>query len=495
MTLWHGRFGDGPADELLAFTASLPFDRRLAPDDIAGSRAHVRGLARVGLLDEDEAAAVLGRARPGRGGAGRRARSPSRPSDEDIHTAVERRVTELAGAGRGQAPHRPQPQRPGGHRPAAVVQARAARWSPGAILGLQEVLLDAGRRPPATTYLPGYTHLQRAQPVLLAHHLLAHGWALGPRRRPAARRRVDRLDVSPLGAGALAGSSLPLDPDGDGGRPRLRRRLRQLARRRQRPRLRGRGAVRPGPARRPPVAHRRGVGAVDERGVRLRPPRRRLRHRLVDAAAEEEPRHRRAGPGQGGPADRQPHRAARHAQGPAARLQPRPPGGQGAAVRRGRPGRAGPRRRSSGMLADGHVRRRAHGRRRRRPTPAATDLAEHLVAGRACRSATPTPSSATLVRARRSTTASPWPSWSRRHPDLRRGGRAACSSPAWRSAGAPRRAAPARRRGGRARSSSAAMLARRARRERPASTASVTTPALPRSFFARDRRDRARRSC
>ena len=86
---------------------------------------------------------------------------------------------------------------------------------------------------------------------------------------------------------------------------------------------------------------------MDQRGVRLRPPRRRLRHRLVDAAAEEEPRHRRAGPGQGRPAHRRPHRAAGHAEGPAAGLQPRPAGGQGAAVRRRRPGAPGPRPRSA----------------------------------------------------------------------------------------------------------------------------------------------------
>jgi argininosuccinate lyase len=79
------------------------------------------------------------------------------------------------------------------------------------VVGLQEVLLqraiDAG-----DIYLPGYTHLQRAQPVLLAHHLMAHGWALG---RDVERMldALERIDVSPLGAGALAGSSLPLDPD------------------------------------------------------------------------------------------------------------------------------------------------------------------------------------------------------------------------------------------------------------------------------------------
>jgi argininosuccinate lyase len=95
-TLWHGRFADGPADELLAFTVSLPFDRRLAGDDIAGSRAHVRGLGRVGLLEEGDVKAVLdaldvveAELRDGS--------FTFAAGDEDIHTAVERRVTELAG--------------------------------------------------------------------------------------------------------------------------------------------------------------------------------------------------------------------------------------------------------------------------------------------------------------------------------------------------------------------------------------------------------------
>ena len=161
----------------------------------------------------------------------------------------------------------------------------------------------------ATTYLPGYTHLQRAQPVLLAHHLLAHGWALA-RDVDRLLATVARLDVSPLGAGALAGSSLPLDPaataadlgfaavfdnslDAVSDRDFVAEALFDLA-------LVGH----------PPLAHGRGVGAVDERRVRLRPPRRRLRHRLVDAAAEEEPGHRRAGPGQGRPRHRRPHRPA-----------------------------------------------------------------------------------------------------------------------------------------------------------------------------------------
>ena len=94
--LWHGRFGEGPADELLAFTVSLPVDRRLAADDLTGSRAHVQMLARVGLLTGDELGVVLAAL----------ARVEEEladdlfvfaPTDEDIHTAIERRVTEIAG--------------------------------------------------------------------------------------------------------------------------------------------------------------------------------------------------------------------------------------------------------------------------------------------------------------------------------------------------------------------------------------------------------------
>ena len=98
--LWGGRFGDGPADELLAYTASLPFDVRLAPDDIAGSRAHVRGLVRVGVLSEADAQEVLA-ALDQTEGELEDGSFEFAATDEDIHTAVERRVTELAGAAGG----------------------------------------------------------------------------------------------------------------------------------------------------------------------------------------------------------------------------------------------------------------------------------------------------------------------------------------------------------------------------------------------------------
>jgi argininosuccinate lyase len=210
MTLWHGRFEGGPAEELLAYTVSLPFDQRLAPDDIAGSRAHVRGLVRAGVLDDGEAKAVLEALDAAEaelaGGT-----FAFVPSDEDIHTAVERRVTELAGPP-GAKLHTGRSRNDQVATDLRLYAKRALTDVGARIAGLQQVLLDRAVEV-GDAYLPGYTHLQRAQPVGLAHHLLAHGWALA--------RDVDRLhdcrrraDVSPLGAGALAGSSLPLDPAG-----------------------------------------------------------------------------------------------------------------------------------------------------------------------------------------------------------------------------------------------------------------------------------------
>jgi argininosuccinate lyase len=208
-TLWHGRFADGPADELLAFTVSLDDDRRLAGDDLAGSRAHVRGLARAGILGDEEAGLVLA-ALDRVEDELKTGQFAFEPTDEDIHTAIERRVTALAGpagaklhTGRSRNDQVATDLRLWARRELAEVARR--------VLRLQRTLLERAKDA-GPAYLPGYTHMQRAQPVLLAHHLLAHGWAFARDvDRLADCRR--RLDVSPLGAGALAGSSLPLDPD------------------------------------------------------------------------------------------------------------------------------------------------------------------------------------------------------------------------------------------------------------------------------------------
>ena len=280
MTLWHGRLSGGTADVVMDYSVSLDVDRRLAHDDIAGSRAHVRGLGRGGLLTEDEVS-ILVRTLDQVQGELDEGTFAFAPDDEDIHTAVERRVTELAGDV-GAKLHTGRSRNDQVATDLRLYAKRELTTLAAQVLDLQDVLVTRAKEA-GDTYLPGYTHLQRAQPVLLAHHLLAHGWALA-RDVDRLLATVARLDVSPLGAGALAGSSLPLDPDGDGIGPRVRRSVRELARRRVRPRLRGRGPLRPGPPRRPPVPHRRGGGAVVHRGVALRHPGRPPRHPQLDAA-------------------------------------------------------------------------------------------------------------------------------------------------------------------------------------------------------------------
>ncbi|MDA8379663.1 MAG: argininosuccinate lyase [Actinomycetota bacterium] len=210
MTLWEGRLSGRPAEELMAFTESLSFDRRLASVDIEGSRAHVRGLVRAGILTDSEAGILLvalDRVDEELGSS----MFTFAPGDEDIHTAVERRVTEIA----GEVGAKLHTGRSRNDQVATDLRmyTRAALVRTGRrILELQLVLLRRAKSAD-DAYLPGYTHLQRAQPVLLAHHLLAHGWALA-RDLDRIVDALDRMNVSPLGAGALAGSSLRLDPDG-----------------------------------------------------------------------------------------------------------------------------------------------------------------------------------------------------------------------------------------------------------------------------------------
>ena len=212
-------------------------------EDIAGSRAHAAMLAEVGLITEaerDSICAALDTVEAEMAGGA----FVAAPGDEDIHTAVERRVTEITPAGAKLHTGRSRNDQ---------VAADLRLWTRAAlgdvaraVLGLQGTLLNRAAGA-GGALLPGYTHLQQAQPVLLAHHLLAHGWALARDvdRLVEARRRAD---VSPLGAGALAGSSLPLDPDADCGRAGLRGGVRQQPRRGGRPRLRGRRPLRPGHA-------------------------------------------------------------------------------------------------------------------------------------------------------------------------------------------------------------------------------------------------------
>ncbi|MDP9464536.1 MAG: argininosuccinate lyase, partial [Actinomycetota bacterium] len=180
----------------------------LWPDEIAGSIAHVLGLAHSQIISDSEAAAIVAALERAAHelGAGT---FVFVENDEDIHTAIERRVTELAGP-TGAKLHTGRSRNDQSVTSVRRWMKRELTKIAERIIGLQAVLLDRARAA-GEVYLPGYTHMQRAQPVLLAHHLLAHGWALG-RDVERLLDSLERIDVSPLGAGALAGSSLPLDP-------------------------------------------------------------------------------------------------------------------------------------------------------------------------------------------------------------------------------------------------------------------------------------------
>ena len=210
--LWHGRFAESPAEALVAYTESLSFDQRLWADDIQGSRAHVSMLVTVGVLSQTDGVTILNALDDVAQEFSDRT-FVFEPTDEDIHTAIERRVTQIAGeiGGRLHTGRSRNDQVATALRLWCRREVSAVKQS---IFSLVDVLeqraTEADAQVPPVR-LPGFTHLQHAQPVLLSHHLRAHAWAL----LRDADRLVDtlrRLDVSPLGAGALAGSSLPLDP-------------------------------------------------------------------------------------------------------------------------------------------------------------------------------------------------------------------------------------------------------------------------------------------
>jgi argininosuccinate lyase len=210
LRLWGGRFDGGPAAALAALSASIQFDWRLAPYDLLSSRAHARVLHRAGLLDDEELALML-EALADLDAACQSGAFVPTAADEDVHTALERGLIERIGPLGGKL-------RAGRSRNDQVATdlrlfLRAhVRLLVQRLAELETALADVAARH-VDAPAPGMTHLQHAQPVLFAHHLLAHVHAFA--------RDVDRLRdwdvraaVSPLGAGALAGSSLPLDPVG-----------------------------------------------------------------------------------------------------------------------------------------------------------------------------------------------------------------------------------------------------------------------------------------
>lgn len=205
--MWHGRFSQDPSARLRAYGESVSFDRRLALHDIAGSRAHARALRKAGILDDAELAAILtgldGIAEDIRAG-----RFEWREELEDVHMNIESALTERIGAA-GAKLHTARSR----NDQVALDLRLWLRDEAGALAAsvrrLQSALLGLAVRAEGAV-MPGYTHLQRAQPVPAAHHLLAHVEML---ERDAGRLAdaVRRADVMPLGSGAIAGSMIPLD--------------------------------------------------------------------------------------------------------------------------------------------------------------------------------------------------------------------------------------------------------------------------------------------
>lgn len=199
----------GPSPALAALSKSTHFDFELAPYDIAGSQAHATALHAAGLLTDDEHESML-EALNTLADDVASGRFVAEDHDEDVHTALERGLIERAGAELG---GKLRAGRSRNDQIATLVRLYLrdhAKTIAGMVLDLVDALIGQAQRHPRAP-MPGRTHLQHAQPVLLSHHLLAYAWPL--------LRDVDRFidwDVrasrSPYGSGALAGSSLGLDP-------------------------------------------------------------------------------------------------------------------------------------------------------------------------------------------------------------------------------------------------------------------------------------------
>ena len=206
--LWEGRFAAATAPIVEEFTASITVDKRLAPHDIAGSIAHCHMLVACGIVPAADGKRIC-KALPEIGDEIARGDFRFEPSDEDIHMAIERRLIEKIGPAGGRL-HTARSR----NDQVALDLRLFVRAEIGEILkhvtACKKALIALARKN-AKVVMPGYTHLQRAQPVLFAHHLLAyHDKLERDAERLADCRR--RADVMPLGAGALAGTTFPIDP-------------------------------------------------------------------------------------------------------------------------------------------------------------------------------------------------------------------------------------------------------------------------------------------
>ena len=325
---WDGRFAERTDSSVEAFTSSIDVDRRLYPYDIAGSIAHSKMLAKVGVLTSQEADLLVE-------GLGRIQRDLDHgtfefdDSLEDIHMHIEARLLQDVGKV-AQKLHTARSRNDQVALDVRMFVRDATRGIIDLLVNLQKVLIDmAGRH--IDVIMPGYTHVQRAQPVLLSHHWMAY-CEMFARDTDRFTDSLVRTDVMPLGAAALAGTTYPIDraytaellgvltdigqQHGCRGRPGLRHRIH-----RRRRHLHG-----------PSEPHFRGTGALVVVGIRIHQHARCLCHGQQHHAPEEESRCVRTGPGQDRLCIWRSHGCIDHDEGPAHDLQPGHAGRQGPPV-------------------------------------------------------------------------------------------------------------------------------------------------------------------
>jgi argininosuccinate lyase len=207
MTLWGGRFTQAPDEQAWSLNTSLPIDQRLALEDVHCSQAWARVITVAGVLDADECGRILAGLEK-IAGEFTGGQFTFHATDEDIHTAVERRLGELIGPLAGKL-HTGRSRNDQVATDFRAWMLKAVTALSDQIKGLQGVLVQLAE-PNLETLLPGYTHLQRAQPISLAHWFLSFFWPL-QRDRERLAGQVRRIAVSPLGSGALAGTTLAID--------------------------------------------------------------------------------------------------------------------------------------------------------------------------------------------------------------------------------------------------------------------------------------------
>ena len=206
-SMWGGRFAEGPSAIMREINASIPFDKALWREDIAGSRAHVAMLAKQGIVSPEDAATIDSGLQQ-IAGEYERDGVPEDWDLEDIHMTVEARLTEIVGAVAG----RLHTARSRNDQVATDFRMWVRTANQRAIAGIEAVLraLVARAEEHADSIMPGFTHLQTAQPVTLGHHLLAY-FEMLMRDRSRFADALARMDECPLGSAALAGTGFDLD--------------------------------------------------------------------------------------------------------------------------------------------------------------------------------------------------------------------------------------------------------------------------------------------